>query len=98
MRRVKSRRIAIVLALCLIAPPACRRESAAPVESTASEAPFKAGLLTPGSIDDGGWNSIAWEGLQQIRKTMGAVPPHNMRCKPHSTVFRFTCCWLFPTS
>src|ERR1043165_2891061 len=33
---------------------------------------FKVGLLTPGSINDGGWNNIAWQGLQRIRKDLGA--------------------------
>ncbi len=33
---------------------------------------FKVGLLTPGSINDGGWNNIAWQGLQRIRKELGA--------------------------
>src|ERR1044071_3790470 len=33
---------------------------------------FKVGLLTPGSINDGGWNNIAWQGLQRIRSELGA--------------------------
>jgi basic membrane protein A and related proteins len=33
---------------------------------------FKVGLLTPGSINDGGWNNIAWQGLQRIQKDLGA--------------------------
>lgn len=33
---------------------------------------FKAGLLTPGSINDGGWNNIAWQGLQRIKTELGA--------------------------
>ncbi|MGZ8850054.1 MAG: BMP family protein [Thermoanaerobaculia bacterium] len=34
--------------------------------------PMKVGLLTPGSINDNGWNAIAYEGLQRIRKELGA--------------------------
>ncbi len=33
---------------------------------------MKVGLLTPGSINDNGWNAIAYEGLQRIRKELGA--------------------------
>lgn len=36
----------------------------------------KVGLLTPGSINDNGWNAIAWEGLQRIEKEMGAEISH----------------------
>lgn len=37
---------------------------------------FKVGLLTPGSINDNGWNAIAWEGLQRIKKELGAEISH----------------------
>ncbi len=33
---------------------------------------MKVGLLTPGSINDNGWNAIAFEGLQRIRTELGA--------------------------
>jgi basic membrane lipoprotein Med (substrate-binding protein (PBP1-ABC) superfamily) len=33
---------------------------------------MKVGLLTPGSVNDGGWNAIAYEGLQEIHKQLGA--------------------------
>ncbi|HVT04688.1 MAG TPA: BMP family protein [Thermoanaerobaculia bacterium] len=35
--------------------------------------PFKAGLLTPGSVNDGGWNAIAFEGLKRIEKEIPAI-------------------------
>jgi basic membrane lipoprotein Med (substrate-binding protein (PBP1-ABC) superfamily) len=38
--------------------------------------PFKVGLLTPGSINDGGWNAIAFEGLQRIKSELGAEVSH----------------------
>src|ERR1044071_461361 len=53
---------AVVLALLLAA---CSRPEA-------PRAGFKVGLLTPGSINDGGWNNIAWQGLQRIKKDLGA--------------------------
>lgn len=37
---------------------------------------MKVGLLTPGSINDGGWNAIAWEGLQRIKSDLGAEISH----------------------
>jgi basic membrane lipoprotein Med (substrate-binding protein (PBP1-ABC) superfamily) len=37
---------------------------------------FRVGLLTPGSINDNGWNSIAYEGLQRIQKELGAEVSH----------------------
>lgn len=38
--------------------------------------PFRVGLLTPGSINDGGWNALAWEGVQRIQKELGAEISH----------------------
>ena len=37
---------------------------------------MKVGLLTPGSVNDGGWNAIAYEGLQRIKKEFGAAIAH----------------------
>lgn len=37
---------------------------------------FRVGLLTPGSINDGGWNALAWEGVERIRKELGAEVSH----------------------
>ena len=33
---------------------------------------FKVGLLTPGSVNDNGWNAIAYEGLLRTQKELGA--------------------------
>lgn len=67
-----------LLAIALLAALSCeKREAAAPPTTpSASESPFKVGLLTPGSINDGGWNAIAWEGLQQVRSQLGAEVSH----------------------
>ena len=63
---------AIVAAVILTA---CGRET--PSSSPAAQPPaFRVGLLTPGSINDGGWNAIAWEGLQRIRTELGAEVSH----------------------
>ncbi|MGZ7041717.1 MAG: BMP family protein [Thermoanaerobaculia bacterium] len=37
---------------------------------------MKVGLLTPGSVNDNGWNAIAYEGLQRIQKELGAEISH----------------------
>ncbi len=37
---------------------------------------MKVGLLTPGSVNDNGWNSIAYEGLQRIHQELGAEISH----------------------
>jgi basic membrane protein A len=46
------------------------------VPPAAPKPAFKVGLLTPGSINDNGWNGIAWEGLQRIKSKMGAQISH----------------------
>ena len=37
---------------------------------------MKVGLLTPGSVNDNGWNAIAYEGLQRIQLELGAEISH----------------------
>ena len=37
---------------------------------------FRVALLTPGSINDGGWNAGAYQGLQRIRDELGAEVRH----------------------
>jgi len=37
---------------------------------------FKVALLTPGSISDAGWNALAYEGLEQIKKELNAEISH----------------------
>jgi basic membrane lipoprotein Med (substrate-binding protein (PBP1-ABC) superfamily) len=45
-------------------------------EAPAAKTAFRVGLLTPGSINDNGWNAIAYEGLQRIQKELGAEISH----------------------
>jgi len=59
-----------VLLLCFIA--ACQ-PTRHPLQATRH---FKVGLLTPGSINDHGWNAIAYEGLLRIQKEFGAEISH----------------------
>jgi len=39
---------------------------------TAQDKSFKVALLTTGPVSDGGWNASAYEGLQRIKKELGA--------------------------
>ena len=43
---------------------------------------MKVGLLTPGSVNDNGWNAIAYEGLQQIHQKLGAEIAHQQTSTP----------------
>jgi basic membrane protein A len=59
------------------------RETAGPTTSAAPSAPpMKVGLLTPGSINDGGWNALAWEGMQRIKSELGAELSHQETKSP----------------
>jgi basic membrane protein A and related proteins len=70
-----------VLLFALLPLLACReRETASappqPATPAAAAKPFRVGLLTPGSINDGGWNALAWEGVQRIQRELGAEVSH----------------------
>lgn len=67
-----------VVILAFVGLVSCQsRETATPPASTAPAAkPFRVGLLTPGSVNDGGWNALAWEGLQRIKNELGAEVSH----------------------
>ncbi len=45
-------------------------------EAEPGPAGFRVALLTPGSINDGGWNAGAYQGLQRIRDELGAEVRH----------------------
>lgn len=76
----------LLLAFLLVAACEVRRETAQPAGDTANTAapakPFRVGLLTPGSIQDGGWNAIAWEGMQKIKSELGAEISHQETKSP----------------
>lgn len=62
---------------------ACSRpEANAPAASTPSAKVLKVGLLTPGSVNDSGWNAIAYEGLKRIEKEQGAEVSHQVTKTP----------------
>lgn len=53
-----------------------KRPAVEKVASTGSERPLRVGLLTPGSVSDGGWNAIAFEGLKRIEAELGGHISH----------------------
>ncbi|MBK5258844.1 MAG: BMP family protein [Thermoanaerobaculia bacterium] len=72
------KRTVILLGLLLAAALACSpaAEQPQPAQTTPEKKPLKVGLLTPGSINDDGWNAIAWEGLQRVKSELGAEISH----------------------
>jgi len=73
-----------LLAITVFTLAACQqREAPAPATNTATAAkPLRVGLLTPGSINDGGWNAIAYEGLQRAKSELGAEISHQETKSP----------------
>ncbi len=58
------------------APAAATQAPAAAAEPTKAPAPaaaaFKMGLLSPGSVNDQGWNTMAFNALKRVEKDLGA--------------------------
>jgi basic membrane protein A len=73
------KRIAVLAALSILLLACPKRETGTDTNARSAEnrqpttpQAMKVGLLTPGSVNDGGWNAIAYEGLQEIHKQLGA--------------------------
>lgn len=64
------RRAFLIIAALLVA--GCETKTTTPTAS----APVDVGLLTEGSITDGGWNTSAYDGLKAIEKELGAKVAH----------------------
>ena len=54
------------------AQPAAAEPTKAPEAAKPAEVKFKMGLLTPGSINDQGWNTMAYNALKRVEKDLGA--------------------------
>src|SRR5260370_11218048 len=59
------------LFVMILTPLSCRHaEAPLPNSFTAS---FRVALLTPGPVSDAGWNAAAFDGLQLIKRQLGAA-------------------------
>ena len=54
------------------APAAEEKATQAPAAPAAEEKPFKVGLISPGPVNDKGWNQLAYDSLLNIEKELGA--------------------------
>lgn len=54
------------------AAPAAATQAPAAEPTKASAAAFKMGLLVPGSVNDQGWNTMAYNALKRVEKDLGA--------------------------
>ena len=71
------KRIAVLAALSLFLLGCPKHESVTPVSPAPAPPPaMKVGLLTTGSVNDNGWNAIAYEGLKAIEKQFHAEISH----------------------
>ena len=84
---------AVLLVLLFLSLSCLKRESSTSSTSTtgtgAAAQPFRVGLLTPGSINDGGWNALAWEGVQRVKSELGAEVSHQETKTPAEMVEGF---------
>src|SRR5688572_13079257 len=71
-----------VLLFLALAIACSRSESPTPATAQQPQPPMKVGLLTPGSVNDNGWNAIAYEGLQRIHNEVGAEISHQQTKTP----------------
>lgn len=60
------------LAVLFLLASCAKHEAPQPSQPAVTKPSMKVGLLTPGSVNDNGWNAIAYEGLQRIHKELGA--------------------------
>ena len=76
MNSALRRATALATALCAILLAACGSSDSTARESSADSTSFKVALLTPGPISDHSWNAGAYQGLLQIRDSLGARISH----------------------
>lgn len=63
-----ARALSVALAIAVLAVAGCQQGGG----GDGGAKPFRVALLTPGPISDGGWNASAYDGLQLIKKELGA--------------------------
>src|SRR5437763_2458977 len=80
--RLESRAMKKFAVLVLILFACSRREDGRLKPAAPQHPVMKVGLLTPGSVNDNGWNAIAYEGLQRIHRKFGATIAHQQTSNP----------------
>lgn len=89
-RNVFKRVAAIVLLVVLAVTVAagCSKQGASSASSSAKS--FKVALLLPGTINDQGWNASAYNGLNDVKKTLGVTTSYmeNVQSSDFASVFR----------
>jgi basic membrane protein A len=78
---------AVALSLGLVGCAGGNGDSNSAATNTASTQPageptMKVALITPGDINDQGWNQLAWEGAQAIEKEIGTEVSHQVTKNP----------------
>ena len=64
--------LSILLAGCSSSEPSGEKAATAEPAISQQAKPLKVALLTPGPVSDAGWSALAYEGLQQVKKELGA--------------------------
>ena len=78
MKRKISFGLSLFCAMFLAGCPAPENNGNQVSSSTPNENDFKVALLTPGDVNDGGWNQLGHEGLQAVEKELGAKTSHQV--------------------
>jgi basic membrane lipoprotein Med (substrate-binding protein (PBP1-ABC) superfamily) len=68
----------LIAGSCLLLAAGC---SKAPSTVGSAKSTFKVALLTTGDINDGGWNQLAYDSLQQLKKDMGVQTANQVTAK-----------------
>jgi basic membrane lipoprotein Med (substrate-binding protein (PBP1-ABC) superfamily) len=61
----------LLLLTALLVAAACQKKASV-ISNGVADTSFRVALLTPGPVSDAGWNAAAYEGLQLIRRQLGA--------------------------
>jgi basic membrane lipoprotein Med (substrate-binding protein (PBP1-ABC) superfamily) len=69
---------AVLFAGCGGGATAPDSNTASTSNSAGAKKQLKVALLTPGDVNDQGWNQLAYEGLQQVEKELGAQTSHQV--------------------
>jgi len=69
----------LIIALLLTAVlSGCNQQPSETAGNSSAADSFKVALLTPGDVNDQGWNQLAYEGLQAVKEKLGAQTAHQV--------------------